>query len=1264
MIVYITRTTRHLLFWSLIAAALTITVVRILLAGLDNYQSELEQKIRQMTEIPVRIGKLEAGMRGFNPEIILQGIHVESENNKQNPDIQLKQIRLGFNFLDVLLTRSLFAAIRVTLVGAHLSVTRNLDGSLSVKGLQASDEQPLWLLQGGRYEILDSTITWLDHVRGGQPVDFDQFDLLIKNNFFNQNHEIHLLSRLPPQYGDLLRISALIKGNVFNADEVEGQLYIEGSDLQAGALATGDLPLGLNVQTGAGDIRLWSQWRHSHPYQIDGYFQGQQLKISKNQGPPLMMDTFSGSFSWSDNDGRWRLAGYDVNIFANHQNWPDGAFYVQQDAQGNLSVLVKQLDLPAAMLLAPLVVQDGHHYAEWLTLNPKGRLLDVSLFISHDFQHYASRGIVEGFGTDHFGAIPHIQNISGQFSVTDAYGEISLDTRHATLDASTWFRNPLQIEQIQGSLYWWQMESAWQFFSPHLSIDSVDFATVSHFNLWFPKTESAPILDLRTQFGAFTDISQVPKYLPAHIMSKDAVAWLDDAFVSGQVSQGELLVNGSLDRFPFADGKGRFETVFVIENGEIQFNQDWPHLKDVYADVQFLGPDLQVAISQGGSEKVGINQALVTIPGLADSDAVFVWGQVHAKFMETLAFLLNSPLKPKIAPIAKLISGEGDTRVDLDLKIPYVITDPVTVNVNAHLNGARLNVKPIDLKVSGIKGSLNFTEDRVSSNRMSAYALGYPLEAVLSSDEQATYLSIAGKTDIGNLVKQFNFLKNDVTAGSFAYNAKLSLPYDEHLADHLNINTSLAGLTIDSQIPIGKAAEETKLLNLDFQFDEHAKMPLSIAYGSQVRAVLLIDKEQQSLYSGHIVLGDVIPKPYDTAGLKIDIRQPRFDLSQTLTIFTGSDQMQQPQIKEFSIDTAQLIWQTHDMGPMNCHFLHQNQGWQGSLDTAMAKGNIQIPDQRNGDEKVRLQMDYLNLSAMGNLDIDSADEVVTELPLIDIDSQRLLWRSVNLGVLKLQTERVSNGIHFNRIHLQNAKTSIDLTVDWLKQALGTTTQVKGKLKTESFGELLSQLKFSDDIKETTADISFKGGWRGGPHQFALNRVNGQLQIELREGRISSIEPGFGRLLGLIAMEQWVKRLSLDFSDIYRQGLAFDEIKGRFKIKDGIAFTDDLVVDAVAAKFSLAGFANLADKTLDQRVLVVPKSSDALPIAGTIVGGIASMITQVVTGDYKEGYFFGSQYQLSGAWGNIEATPLHDEDGLIKKTWRGLTDFGWLDSITD
>ena len=1264
MIVHIARATRHLLFWSLITVAVIVSAVRIFLAELDDYQIELEQKIRQMTDIPLRIGKMEAGMRGLNPEVILRGIRVEAIDPQNKPDIQLKEIRLGLDFLQLLLTRNLLAASRVTLVGANISITRNLDGSFVIKGLQASDEKPLWLLQGGKYEILDSEITWQDLMRHGKAVHFDRFDLVIKNHFFDDSHEMHLFSNLPPLYGDTLRISAVIKGDAFKAGNIDGELYVEGTDLQASALMSDDLPLGLHLQSGAGDIRVWSLWRNSSPYQIDGYIQAQQVKISKNQGKPLAMDTFDGNFSWSDNNGRWRLAGYDVNIYAYRQRWPDGAFYLQQNAQGNLSAIIKQLDLPAAMLLAPLLMPEGHDYTDWLKLNPKGRLRDVSLFVSQDFQHYAARGRFDQLGNDHFAAMPQIQNISGQFSATDRYGQMTLDTQNAKVNASDWFRNPLDIQRLQGSLHWWQTDDAWQLFSENMLIDSADFNTATKLNLWLPKADVSPVLDLRTRFADFKDISRIPKYLPAKIMDSGAVAWLDDAFVAGQITQGELAIKGALDQFPFAKGQGHFETVFSIENSEIQFNEDWPHLHNACADVQFLGEDLQVAISKGSSEQVDINQALVTIPALADSNHVYVWGQVQAKFMDTLDFLKKSPLQANIAPIAKLLSGEGGVRVDLDLKIPYVETEPVKVNVNAHLNDAKLTLKPINLKVDGIKGVLNFTEDRISSQRLEARALGYPIQAGLHSDEKATYLNVEGKTGIDNLEKQFSFLQSNIVDGALTYTAKLTMPYEATEANVLKIDTSLVGVSINSQTVLGKSVDEEKPLTLDFQLDDNATMPLALQYGNQLRAVLLIDKTQETLYSGNIILGQGQAYRYDKPGLKLEVRQPRFDLSEGLAAFTGGDQTQRPLVKEVLIDTQQLIWQDQTLGALRCELQHDNQGWQGVIDTAMAKGRMRIPDQLGGNNRIALQMDYLNLTALEKFSIDSAEEVVTDLPLIDIESKHLWWRSVDLGVLKLQTERLNNGIHFKKIQLQSAKTKLDLTADWLKQASGTVTQIRGNVKSDDFSEFLSRLAFSDDFKETTANISFNGGWRGGPHQFSMDRLNGQVQLELKDGRISSIEPGFGRLLGLIAMEQWVKRLSLDFSDVYRQGLAFDDIKGHIKIKDGLAFTDDLTVNAVAANFYLAGFVDLAKKTLDQRVSVVPKGSDAVPIAGTIVGGIASMITQIVTDDYKEGYFFGSQYQLKGAWGNIEVTPLHDEDGLIKKTWRGLTDFDWLDSNTE
>lgn len=1261
MIVHITRASRHILFWSLILAAIVLSGTRLFLADIDDYRGLLEQKIREASDIPLHITSLDAGMRGFNPEIILQGISVETNTPDSKPQIQLREIRLGLDFLDLLLTQNLLSASRVTLVGANISVIRNEDGSLSIKGLQASDEKPVWLLKGGKYEILDSQITWQDLKRHGEAVHFDDIDLVLKNHYFDQSHEVHLLSKLPHQYGDSLRISARMKGDIFVANDIAGELYIEGTDLQAGALVTGDLPLGLNLQSGAGDLRIWSLWRNSSPYQVVGYIQAQQIKISKNQSKPLAMDTFEGSFNWSDQDGRWRLAGYDVDIVTNAQRWPDGAFYLQQDAQGNLSAIITQLDLPAAMYLAPLFMPADQDYSKALALSPKGRLHDVSLYSSSDFQDYAARGFFDNLGVEQWEGIPKIQHISGTLSVTDSYGQIEFNTQNAEILALDWFRNPLIVKQLQGTLHWWQNAGNWQLYSPQLLVDSADFSTRNHLNLLIPKTDQAPVLELTTSFGQFKDISQVPKYLPAKIMDEGAVHWLDNAFVGGQINRGELVVKGVLDQFPFENGQGLFETVFVIENGEIQFNEDWPHLQSVYADVQFLGADLQVGIAEGHSEQVDIDQALVTIPALADSEHVYVWGRVRSKIMHSLDFLQKSPLRSKIAPIANIITAEGETKVGLDLKIPYYETLPVKVNVDAQLNEAQLTVKPVALKVDKISGLLNFTEDRISSSTITAQTLGFPIQGRLSSDSQATYLDINGTTTVDKLQKQFSYLQNDFAKGKFGYTTRLTLPYQVSQPGTLNIASSLKGVSIDSQPSLSKTADEEKPLNLNFQFEDNPKLPLQLSYGENLRGFFLVDKPTESLYSGHIVIGQGQASRYNSAGLKFDVRLPNFNLSQAVGAFSADEKSKHPPLKEFSIDTGQLSWQGQSLGAINCQAEHINQSWQGRIDNSMAKGHFNIPDQRSGSNRINLTMDYLNLSVMQDLNFEAADQVVTELPLIDIQSRQLLWRGVDLGALKLQTERLINGIHFKKIQLQHATNDIiDLTADWLKQPTGTTTQIKGNLKSEKFGQFLSSLGFTDDFKETAADISFKGGWRGGPHQFSLDRINGQLAVNLKDGRISSIEPGFGRLLGLIAMEQWVKRLSLDFSDIYSQGLAFDEIKGHFKIKDGLAFTDDLTVNAVAANFYLAGYVNLANKTIDQRVAVVPKSSDAVPIAGTIVGGIAAMITQVVTDDYREGYFLGSQYKLAGNWGNVEVTPLHDQDGLLNKTWRGLTDFGWLE----
>ena len=78
MIHHIKRATRHLIFWSLIASAISLTGVRLLLLGIESYKADLSTRVSELVGAPVTIGRIRANMRGYNPELVLNEIEISS----------------------------------------------------------------------------------------------------------------------------------------------------------------------------------------------------------------------------------------------------------------------------------------------------------------------------------------------------------------------------------------------------------------------------------------------------------------------------------------------------------------------------------------------------------------------------------------------------------------------------------------------------------------------------------------------------------------------------------------------------------------------------------------------------------------------------------------------------------------------------------------------------------------------------------------------------------------------------------------------------------------------------------------------------------------------------------------------------------------------------------------------------------------------------------------------------------------------------------
>jgi uncharacterized protein YhdP len=331
MIHHLTRATRLLIFWVLIAGAIFSTVVRIGLPSLKEYKSELETRISKVLEVPVEIGKMRVRLHGFDPELVLKDIGIATTGGNKHA-ITLREIRINLDVMKIILDQNFLSATMVTLIGADLSVTREEDGSISIIGLKASDEHPTWLLEGGRYEMLDSNVTWQDKKRHGEVLHFSHVDFLIDNDSGIKDHHINIVVKLDDEFGDNLRLSMNFNGNMFVSGNVDALMYVEGNNIHLAELLAGDFPLGLQINSGISDFKLWSEWRDARMISLMGEIKATQTDVALQNKKVFSLQQLTTYFRWQKHNQQWQLDVRNFNLQVDDKIWPAANFSIWVEA--------------------------------------------------------------------------------------------------------------------------------------------------------------------------------------------------------------------------------------------------------------------------------------------------------------------------------------------------------------------------------------------------------------------------------------------------------------------------------------------------------------------------------------------------------------------------------------------------------------------------------------------------------------------------------------------------------------------------------------------------------------------------------------------------------------------------------------------------------------------------------------------------------------------------------------------------------------------
>src|SRR5690606_18134579 len=161
-------------------------------------------------------------------------------------------------------------------------------------------------------------------------------------------------------------------------------------------------------------------------------------------------------------------------------------------------------------------------------------------------------------------------------------------------------------------------------------------------------------------------------------------------------------------------------------------------------------------------------------------------------------------------------------------------------------------------------------------------------------------------------------------------------------------------------------------------------------------------------------------------------------------------------------------------------------------------------------------------------------------------------------------------------------------------------------------------------------------WAGSPAAFSLLALDGSLELDARDGQLTEIEPGAGRVLGLLGLAQLPRRLTLDFTDSFERGFAFDQIHGKVRIAGATATTgsEGITIAGPAAEIGIRGSADLRARTFDQTIEVVPRTGNLLTAVGAIAGGpVGAAIGAAANAVLRKplGELSAKTYRVRGPW---------------------------------
>ena len=813
-------------------------------------------------------------------------------------------------------------------------------------------------------------------------------------------------------------------------------------------------------------------------------------------------------------------------------------------------------------------------------------------------------------GWQEVSGIPAAQALRVSGLINQQRGRVQLFGENGTLITGDSFSKNIDYNQINIDLDLAKADNYWNISSNNIWFDNNEVTLAAELNV---SLSDDPRLDLYAEAYA-EDATVAGHYFPLKAMSPQLVSYLNGAIKGGEVAKAQVLFAGPLSGFPFTDGSGQFDVLAQIDNATYAFDPNWPAVTNANVQLHFANERMDIYSQQGQLVNLEVGDSVqVSIADLMHADELIVQIDKRAQMEKLHDFFAATPIANPLANIFEVVQGKGQADASVTLLIGSKFKGGASVSGKVKLNDLPVYIAAPGIALEKLSGELSFENDTISMQNASATWLGMPLSINYNSASEAQQytanIDITALLNADTLITQAQGVLKGYLSGQSEVDIGLALNFTEQGFNYrAQVSSELLGLTSTLPAPYGKTSEQVWPLTGIVQGDDISNLITANA-NQQLYFNAILENGQPQFSNMHIVLGEQdLGLNQKDLSVNINLEQTQLEawfelIDQIIKAAQAKPDQQSegimPPLNEVvahidKVNASDIIFNDFEM-----RLAPQQNDLYLKLNAKELRADVFIPNSQPS-QPIRINSDYLRLNF--------APKVEEDLEITDVlPEQNLAWLNTvpaiefecaDCKVASYQLDKVSASLVGEGDKLTISELVVDKGDHILRtkgQWQGGFTQFNGELKSDDIGALFDEFDITTAIKDSKADINYNLAWQGAPYNFDIPSLGGEVKWDLGEGHIAEISDGGARVFSLLSLDSLVRKLKLDFRDVFSKGFFYNSLKGSMQLDKGIAYTKDTKMDGVPADLTINGYANLNTLEIDYDLAVAPQVTSSIPV---------------------------------------------------------------------